>query len=179
MLTTIYGFLAMALIFGATLAHPTNITEADGFWARFYDDDSCKINGGKSVSLANPGCLNEAGRGSFKIHGGDRHNRYFYYLISSPNNDCPCQSHCMLLPGSPFMFEYIKLQGRERGSSYRFFQGNWISQCPNNQCWCWTLCKWMLSEMFKPEAAQVLKCSRGCCELRYLKRYYRCIFFGK
>lgn len=159
----------MALVFESTLAHPTNTTHHDGFWARFYDDDSCTTNGGISVSLTNPGCLNEAGRGSMKIHG---HGFNLFYLISSPTNDCPCQSHCMLLHGRQ-TFECIKLRDRTRGSSYRFVAREIASsRCPSNQCWSWTTL-----EMDIVTSVQASGCSRASgAVVNYGGRWYQCFW---
>ncbi|KAJ5995109.1 hypothetical protein N7481_002086 [Penicillium waksmanii] len=120
-----YELLAMGIFFGTTLAQPTNATRK---WAQFYDDDSCGGSHGLSVSLNNPGCLNEAGRGSFKLHGYDFGQ---YFLISSPDNDCPCQSYCTRLTGRDN--GCFKLQGNMLGSSYRFVRRE-NKLCPQNQC---------------------------------------------
>lgn len=108
---------------------PPNGTSAMGAWATFYDDENCSVNPGMAVSMNNPGCLNEAGRGSFMMR--DDHRKYL--VIVSPSNGCHCQSHCEML-----VFRHdtpcIQLTGNMRGSSYRFVvdRKGW---CPNrDQC---------------------------------------------
>lgn len=117
--------LAMAIIFSALSAHPTNDTAK---WAQFFDSDSCSGSHGIGVKLENPGCLNEPGRRSFKLHGYDFG---LYYLISSPNSDCPCQSNCFALAGREN--GCFRLDGSMVGSSYRFISRQ-NRVCPQNQC---------------------------------------------
>lgn len=113
------------LLFSALSAHPTNDTTK---WAQFYDNDSCSGSHGMGVKLENPGCLNEPGRRSFKLHGYDFG---LYYLISSPNSDCPCQSNCFALAGREN--GCFRLDGSMVGSSYRFISRQ-NRVCPQNQC---------------------------------------------
>lgn len=49
------------------------------------------VSTGISVSVDNPGCLQEYGRGSIKFHGV---NFVDANLIYSPDDHCSCQSHC-------------------------------------------------------------------------------------
>jgi len=121
----IHLLLVVTIFSWATRAYPNNTTTK---WAQFYDDDSCSGSPGISVSLSNPGCLNERGRRSFSLHGYDFG---LYYLISSPGNDCPCQSSCTSLTGRDT--GCIKLEGDILGSSYRFVMRQ-NKLCPPNQC---------------------------------------------
>ena len=125
-------WLAATAAVTLALSIPTNLTSDFGAWATFYDDDNCSVNPGRAVSMNNPGCLNEPGRGSFYMR--DQHRKYL--LISSPSEGCHCQSHCKMLlwfHDTPC----IKLGDDMRGSSYRFL-GDRKGWCPKNQCW---MCK--------------------------------------
>ena len=63
-------------------------------WATFCTDTKCSEGCGISVSLNNPGCLNEPRARSVRIHDGiflfGRFN-----LIVSPEDSCRCQSDCI------------------------------------------------------------------------------------
>ncbi|OKL64026.1 hypothetical protein UA08_00104 [Talaromyces atroroseus] len=85
-MTNIYSDIMMlkTIALAATFAHLSTATQ----WAQFCDDDNCSVNCGISVNLANPGCLNENGRKSVKIHGTDI---MLYSLVVSPRSNCPCQ----------------------------------------------------------------------------------------
>lgn len=123
--------IAAIILWLATIAFssPTNITATKWAWATFYDDENCRLNPGRAVNMANPGCLNEAGRKSFSM----RNINYFppYLLIVSPTNNCPCQSSCRKLD---YKDEHcIRLRGHLVGSSYRFLSDA-TGRCPANQC---------------------------------------------
>jgi hypothetical protein len=54
-------------------------------YAQFCDDTACTANCGISVSVDNPGCLNESGRHSIKFHDS---NIQDVRLVFSPSPDC-------------------------------------------------------------------------------------------
>jgi hypothetical protein len=58
-------------------------------YAQFCNDDSCNDGCGESVSVDNPGCLNENGRRSIKFHDL---NFAQVSLVFSPTPNCPCQN---------------------------------------------------------------------------------------
>ncbi|TIC08076.1 hypothetical protein E3Q14_04049 [Wallemia mellicola] len=60
-------------------------------YAQFCDDENCTENCGTSVSVDNPGCLVESGRGSIKFHDL---NLGSIDLVATNNDQCSCQSHC-------------------------------------------------------------------------------------
>jgi hypothetical protein len=55
-----------AIIIGAIAAF-FGVAQATTY-AQFCNDDSCTDGCGESVSVDNPGCLNESGRRSIKFH---------------------------------------------------------------------------------------------------------------
>ena len=58
-------------------------------------DDNCSVNGGIGVSLKNPGCLGEAGRGSVYIPNtglGSLDDNQFCLVITSNSGSCTCQN---------------------------------------------------------------------------------------
>lgn len=67
-------------------------------WAQFCNDDNCSEDCGQWVDLSNSGCLNEAGRRSFRTKtDGDEID---VGLVYSPAESCPCQTRC------DFVYDY-------------------------------------------------------------------------
>lgn len=54
-------------------------------YAQFCNDNACNDGCGESVSVDNPGCLNESGRGSIKFHDS---NIQDVRLVFSPEQNC-------------------------------------------------------------------------------------------
>ncbi|KAI1324118.1 hypothetical protein F5Y16DRAFT_424247 [Xylariaceae sp. FL0255] len=110
------------VLFIAATAAP--LVRAD-YWAMFCDDTDCTTGCGESVSVTNPGCLNESGRQSILFHGdidsGD------YSLVVSPSGNCPCQDNCETIPSGTTCLD-ISLY--EDAQSFRFISGN----CGSNNC---------------------------------------------
>lgn len=61
-------------------------------WAQFCNDEECSEGCGMWVDLENPGCLNEAGRKSFRTKTNGPY--IDVGLVYSPAASCPCQSRC-------------------------------------------------------------------------------------
>ncbi|EIW68035.1 hypothetical protein TREMEDRAFT_63921 [Tremella mesenterica DSM 1558] len=64
------------------------------FYANFFDDTACTVNGGIGVSINNDGCLAEAGRGSvyFPNTGIVGPANQYCLVVTGSNGDCSCQS---------------------------------------------------------------------------------------
>jgi hypothetical protein len=77
----------------ATLAITIRTVKA-GAWAQFCNTDDCN-DCGESVSITNPGCLNENGRKSVKFHGYSvTSGAELIQMVVSPSADCPCEASC-------------------------------------------------------------------------------------
>ncbi|KAJ5115746.1 hypothetical protein N7456_000094 [Penicillium angulare] len=99
-------------------------------WGCFCDDSDCSENCGEWVSLTDPGCLNEGGRGSFYVKdGGDG----THYMIVSPSADCPCQSDCDDGADQGFRKGDTCHTLNPDNQSYRFIKGG-DDGCPDNEC---------------------------------------------
>lgn len=102
-------------------------------WAQFCDDDNCSVNCGISVSANNPGCLEEPGRKSVKLHGTDNPFWSTVSLVITPHDSCSCQSQCMNNLASGGQYDAagcVKLAEDANGASYRFI----TSSCDPNSC---------------------------------------------
>jgi hypothetical protein len=82
-------------------------------YAQFCNDNACNDGCGESVSVDNPGCLNENGRQSIKFHVRSSRDACRYMicdadtfqiqdlnlaqvsLVFSPTPNCPCQNYCV------------------------------------------------------------------------------------
>lgn len=77
----------------ALLSFSAHLVEA-GAWAQFCNTDDCN-DCGQSVSITNPGCLNESGRKSVKFHGYSvTSGAEIIQMVVSPSPDCPCEASC-------------------------------------------------------------------------------------
>ncbi|KAE8151148.1 hypothetical protein BDV25DRAFT_139131 [Aspergillus avenaceus] len=138
-----YGFLktSVTLLAAATLAlaapsvdvndvsevnNNTLSTQTQG-WAYFCNDENCNEGCGQSVSINNPGCLNQSGRKSLKLKGNIAWDKFA--LLSSPDQNCPCQDNCYAAfsGGDDLCISLDNLPG----SSYRFITAD---SCPGNTC---------------------------------------------
>jgi hypothetical protein len=87
--STVYSILA-------TLASQSAIVSATA-WAQFCNTNDCN-DCGESVSLDNPGCLNESGRQTIKFHGISLEaGTQVRNLVASPSPDCPCEASCQTM----------------------------------------------------------------------------------
>ncbi|KAJ5272565.1 hypothetical protein N7478_007690 [Penicillium angulare] len=64
---------------------------SDDKWGQFCDDSDCSDNCGEWVNMADTGCLNEGGRGSFYVRDSTVDA---FFMIASADGDCPCQTSC-------------------------------------------------------------------------------------
>ncbi|CAO1639458.1 unnamed protein product [Sympodiomycopsis kandeliae] len=85
--------LRLSLLLIAMLALVARTVEA-GAWAQFCNTDDCN-DCGTSVSLTNPGCLNENGRKTVKFHGYSvTSGASVVNMVVSPSPNCPCEASC-------------------------------------------------------------------------------------
>lgn len=85
--------LIKALFSVALLALMLPVAHAEA-WAQFCNSDDCN-DCGESVSITNPGCLNENGRNSVKFHGYSvTSGAEVIHMVVSPSPDCPCEASC-------------------------------------------------------------------------------------
>ncbi|KAI2469563.1 hypothetical protein F4781DRAFT_214817 [Annulohypoxylon bovei var. microspora] len=98
-------------------------TQAD-YWAQFCDDTACSQGCGESVSVSDPGCLNESGRKSILFHGTADND---YALVVSPSGNCPCQNTCSSVPSGSTCWD---ISGYSADQSFRFISGS----CGSNNC---------------------------------------------
>ncbi|KAH7097436.1 hypothetical protein BKA62DRAFT_774244 [Auriculariales sp. MPI-PUGE-AT-0066] len=125
-------------------AASVNLTQRDSF-ANFFDgdkhgvrvgnqdphsvvDDNCQVNGGIGVSLDNPGCLAERGRGSVYIpnNGGGNTDLNTYCMVKTKDSDqCNCQNEGWEFTPTGFCAKLDSSFG-----SYRFIFGS----CDQNNC---------------------------------------------
>ncbi|KAF1823077.1 uncharacterized protein K489DRAFT_401585 [Dissoconium aciculare CBS 342.82] len=101
-------------------------------YANFCNDENCSDGCGISVSVDNPGCLNESGRKSVSFHGS---NIQEARLVFSPEQNCNCQQNCVQVvyagegqAGGPAC---MSLDGYKESQSFRFVGG---AQCDANNC---------------------------------------------
>ncbi|KAL4917804.1 hypothetical protein BDW62DRAFT_201360 [Aspergillus aurantiobrunneus] len=83
----------LALSLTVLLATPSS---AD-YWAKFCSDEDCN-DCGQNVNMKNTGCLKQTGRKSVYITSNgfaeaDNPGK-LYRLLSTPNDQCSCQSQC-------------------------------------------------------------------------------------
>lgn len=99
-------------------------------YAEFCNDANCSEGCGISVSTDNPGCLQESGRQSVKIHGT---NIQSVNLVSSPDSSCSCQNNCNfdVVHGGPDSNERCFPLTGPTANSYR-----WVGDqsCDENNC---------------------------------------------
>ena len=124
----------VALAFGTlAAAAPTLSPRNTDTYATFYNDDACTQGAGEAVDTTNPGCLNESGRRSIYFQAAfDNSDKL---LIESADQNCPCQTHCDLIPinthgGSAFCYP-IDLTAY---NSLRFIAAANNPYCPANNC---------------------------------------------
>ena len=121
-----------------TTRSPSLLARNDGGWAKFYDDDDCKVNGGIGVSMGNHGCLaNEHGRRSIRIDPGA--NMAWFgsafnstNLVWSPGNNCECQNRCQnILENNGFGY-CLRIGGESQSAnSFRFI----TQDCDQDNCY--------------------------------------------
>ncbi|ORY27322.1 hypothetical protein BCR39DRAFT_469418 [Naematelia encephala] len=98
------------------------------YYANFYDDDGCKINGGEGVSIKNPGCLTEPNRGSVYIPNtglGTLSDNQFCLVKTHYDGSCSCQNE-----GYDFTATGFCAVLDPSYQSYRFISGG----CASNNC---------------------------------------------
>ena len=124
--------MTIAFLLAATAGYATATT-----FAQFCDDTACSVNCGISVSVDNPGCLNEAGRHSILFHGD---NVQPVNLVFSPTPDCPCQNECVTpvkCAGATCgaVQQCLDLSGNMLAESFRFIGGGISNNhCDANNC---------------------------------------------
>ncbi|KAJ5279801.1 hypothetical protein N7478_005173 [Penicillium angulare] len=83
------GAMLLATLVNVFNAAALDTRAQDSQWASFCNDDACSDSCGEWVAVTSAGCLNESGRGSFKIKGA----AYTHVaLIKSSGAGCPCQT---------------------------------------------------------------------------------------
>jgi hypothetical protein len=128
--------LAVALGIASTAAAAPALSPRNTvIYATFYDDNNCSQNGGRAVSCANPGCLNESGRHSIYFQKASTDKSY--NLVFSPSPNCPCQSYCQNdIVGSQYLPACVSLAGKPSAESFRFIEDG-LGQargCSANNC---------------------------------------------
>ncbi|GFZ42700.1 hypothetical protein JCM24511_00417 [Saitozyma sp. JCM 24511] len=110
---------------GFALVAMASLVKAD-FYANFFDDDNCSVNGGMGVDIRNTGCLGEAGRGSFYMPNDGLLVDNVYCLVMSDGDDCGCQSDSIeiIAEGGCVQLFNTNIQ------TYRFVHGS----CGANTC---------------------------------------------
>lgn len=125
--TSMNGPLKMSILLLVALVSTTMALKPPAqAWITFCDDTNCSKNCGMSLSINNPGCVNQRGRGSYWIDGVIGWDEFS--LIVSPDLGCPCQTKCMSgMSGD--QHRCVALHEEEyKGDSYRFITGG----CPRN-----------------------------------------------
>jgi len=98
------------------------------FYANFFDDTACSVNGGIGVDIRNPGCLSEAGRGSVYIPNdglGTTGDNQYCLVITSGDGSCSCQN-----VGYDFTATGFCKTLNPSDQSYRFISG----ACASDNC---------------------------------------------
>ncbi|WPG97948.1 Hypothetical protein R9X50_00073100 [Acrodontium crateriforme] len=117
--------LSKLIIFTTALASYASATT----YAQFCNNGDCTEGCGISVSVDNPGCLNENGRVAIKFHDT---NLGAINLVTSPGPDCPCQNYCysnIVEPIKGGTEGCFPLTGPD-AQSFRFQ----TEVCPENNC---------------------------------------------
>ena len=97
-------------------------------YASFCDDAACSVNCGESVSVDNPGCLEEVGRNSIQFHDL---NIQDVSLVFSPGDGCNCQDDCIdNIVTIGHEGDCYPLSGHQIARSFRFIGGS----CGDNNC---------------------------------------------
>ncbi|KAJ5108283.1 hypothetical protein N7456_004958 [Penicillium angulare] len=118
----------------AAALQPSELTSraVDEQWASFCNDSDCKDGCGEWVSVTNGGCLNESGRGSFKVKGGSYNH---IALVKSAGADCPCQTTCTDKWNSDGIHEgYLQEGGCYTVGDYSSFRFLSEQACDSDNC---------------------------------------------
>jgi hypothetical protein len=79
------------------------------------EDGSCSVGGGIGVSINNPGCLSEGGRGSVYIPNVNDPAKTYCLVVTRADGSCSCQSSHFQFTATGFCFPL-----NSADQSYRF-----------------------------------------------------------